>query len=130
MDSTEGRQEAQRIATDIAKDSGVVVFFQHLVQGSIDVAMTTTLTQCRWTGSHISTRVEAFANLHAQGFLYHIGCQLSCTGQRAVELAMNMLHISDTTNDILDEGLSFLYNQHLVALVQQAANQFLGQGVL
>ena len=86
VDGTEGRQEAQRVATDVAEDTGILIFFQHLVQCSIHIAVTTTLTQCGGTWSHVGTGVEALTALHAQCFLHDIGVQFTRAGQGAVEL--------------------------------------------
>ena len=130
VNGAEWRQEAQRIAADITKDTWIVVFLEHLIEGSIDVAVTATLTECRRARNNVGTWVEALSNLHAQGFLHHVGCQFACTGQRTVELTVNILQVGNTANDILDERLSLLNDEHFVALVQQTAHQFLRQWVL
>ena len=51
MNSTVRRQEAQRITTDITKDTGILVLLQHLVKGSVNIAVTAALTQLWRTSS-------------------------------------------------------------------------------
>ena len=43
---------------------------------------------------------------------------------------MNLRHIGNAAHHILDEGLSLLDYQHLLALVHQSAHQLLGQRIL
>jgi hypothetical protein len=43
---------------------------------------------------------------------------------------MDILQVCDATYHILDEGLSLFDDEHLLALVQQAAYQLLGQRIL
>ena len=130
VNGAERRQEAQRIATDIAENTGILVIFQHLVQGCIHVAVTTTLTQCRRTGSHVGTGIKTVVNFHAQCLFYDIWIQFTRTGQCAVELTFDVLALVDTTNNVLDKWLAFLNYEYLVTLVQHTAHQFLRQRIL
>ena len=130
MDGAERGQEAQCVATDITKDTRVVVLFQYLVQGRIDIAVTATLTQCGGTRSHVGAWVEALSTLHAEGFLHDVGVQLTRAGQRAIKLAVSSLQVEYATHHILDEGLALLDNEHLLTFIHQSANQLLGQRIL
>ena len=55
MDCPVRGQEAQCVATDIAKDAWILVLLQHLVQRCIYVAMSATLAQLRRTGDYQRT---------------------------------------------------------------------------
>ena len=92
--------------------------------------MATTLTECGGTWSHVGTRVEALAGLHAEGFLHDIGIQLTRTRQFACQLAQDVLAFSNAAYHILDKGLTLLDDEHLITLVNQTAHQLLRQRIL
>jgi hypothetical protein len=58
VDGTEWGQEAQRVTADVTKDARILVFLQYLIQGSIDIAVTASLTECWWTGNNVFARLK------------------------------------------------------------------------
>ena len=92
--------------------------------------MAASLTECWRTWDDIGAGVEALTNTHAKCFLYDIGCQLACARQGAVELTFDILALADAAHQILDEWLTFLNDEHLLAFAEHTAHQFLGQRIL
>ena len=58
MDGFVRRQEAQRVAADVAEDARVVELREHLVQSGVDIAVAAALTKCWRTGNNIFTSLE------------------------------------------------------------------------
>ena len=124
-------QEAKGITADITKDTCIGILAQHLVEGGIDIAVTTALTQCWRTWGDILTRRIALAALDAEGTLQEVGIQLTSTRQLACQTALDhSIAWHHTTHLILDEGLTLLSNQHILAIVSHTTNELLGDGVL
>jgi hypothetical protein len=65
MDGLIRRQESKCVAADITEYAGVRILLQHLVQSSVYIAVTATLTQCRWTWCYILAWSIALAALKA-----------------------------------------------------------------
>ena len=131
MDGLVGRQEAQGVATDVAEHTGIGVFAQHLVECGVDIAVATALAQCGRTRSHILAGSVVLVGRHTECAFDEVGIQLARTGQLARQPALDdSIAWHDATHLILDERLTFLTNQHLLAVVSHAADELLGYGVL
>ena len=124
------RQEAQRVATDVAKDARILILQKHLVESRINVAMAAALAECRWTWSNILAGSEILAFLHAEGFLHHIGIELARARQLTREATHDVRHFSHATHDVLYERLTFLDDEHTLTFSQHATNQLLGKRIL
>ena len=69
----ERRQCAEGIATDVAKDAIVGIFSQHLIQCSIDIAVSATLTELWGTTREILRIVESWTCWLAECFGNTVG---------------------------------------------------------
>ena len=131
MDGLERGKEAERVATDIAKDAGVGILLQDLVKGGIDVTMTATLAELRRTAGQVGARLILLARGQTEGLLQLVGRQLTRARQLAREATLDDgITIHDTTHLLLNEGLALLDDQDGVALGSHAAHQLLRQRIL
>ena len=93
--------------------------------------MATTLTQGRWTWGNILTRSIVLTNLHTQRLLNQVRIQLTRTRQFTSQTTFDdSIARHHATHLILDEGLSLLGNQHILAIVCHATDEFLGNRIL
>ena len=131
VDGLVGRQEAQRVAAYVAKHTGIGILQQHLVQRSIDVAVATALTQCRRTWCDVLTGSIVLVNGNAQRLLYQVRIQLTCTRQLTSQAATDDgIARHHATHLVLNERLTFLAYQHLLAVVRHAADELLRNRIL
>ena len=125
------RQEAEGVTTNVAKHTGIRIVKQHLIESCIDITMATALTECRWTGGYILAWCIIFTYLHTQCFFNKVRIQLARTRQFTCETPLdNRIAWHDTTNLILNKGLSLFGNQHIFAIIGHATNQFLRNRIL
>ena len=129
MNGTERRQEAKRVATDIAEDARVVELAQHLVQGCIDIAMAAALAKLWRARSHHIGR-SGLSDLNAQCLRHDVGRQFARTRQLTRETSENGSAIAYAAHLLFDKRLPLFHYEHALTLAHKLAYQFFWERIL
>ena len=133
-----GGQEAERVASDVAEDAGVVKLAEHLVEGCVDVAVAASLAQLWWARGHDGAGGEGrgvglgrlVGGGLSQGGAYAVGREFARAGQLAREAAQDVGVIADAAHLFLDEGLTLFHHHDALAGLQHLPYEAAGQGIL
>ncbi len=109
----------------------VRIISQHLIQGSIDISVTTTLTELWRTRCHILGRSKDCSCLLAQSFGDIVRSKLTCSRQVTCQASLHRIACAEQTLDeFLYDGLTVFYDKKFVALCCQRLYLLFWQRIL
>ena len=123
--------EAEGVASDVAEDAAVGVFFHNLDDSLITVDVGATHAESwRTVGDHLGDS-GAVGDIHAESLGDFFGVEFTIAADSFVDTAVDRFAFAKETFDVLfDEGLAIFEDEDFVDLVIELVEHVEGQGVL
>ena len=131
VDGVVGRKGSEGVAADVGEDLALAVFLHRLVEGGVGVDVRAADAQGRRTRNHEFRNGGTVSVGQTEGFGDQIRVQLAITRKFAAETAHDVAGaVQHAAHLLLDEGVAFLGDEHLLALIDHLGDELRGQRVL